>query len=35
VNRVLVMSVVTICIGIVGLAGFGALSLFQRTEEQE
>ena len=35
VNRVLVMAIVTICIGIVGFAGFGALSLFQRTEEQE
>ena len=34
VNRVLVMAVVTICIGIVGFAGFGALCLFQRSEEK-
>ncbi|HAJ98337.1 MAG TPA: hypothetical protein DCO72_11455 [Ruminococcus sp.] len=33
VNRAFVMAVVTICIGIVGFGGFGALCLFQRTEE--
>ena len=35
VNRTLVMAVVTICIGVVGFAGFGALCLFQRAEEKQ
>ncbi|MEE5992513.1 MAG: hypothetical protein V3G42_04660 [Oscillospiraceae bacterium] len=34
VNRALVMAVVTICIGIVGFAGFGALCFFQKNEEK-